>query len=234
MPLIRVADPFDHPDWVFELKVDGFRALAQIEGHQCNLVSRRGHVYTQFPQLHVELAHSVRTHSAILDGEIVCLAPDGRSKFYDLMFRRAGPHFIAFDMLAIDGHDLRSRPLLERKRRLRAIMPRMDSRVLYHDCIDGRGRALFDAARDHDLEGIVAKWKHGRYHADGQTTSWLKIRNPDYSQVEGRREVFAARRSVWSRSRSARPVLCPQLTAKRTSSAPLASARRRRTRPEGD
>jgi hypothetical protein len=70
------------------------------------------------------------------------------------------------------------RPLLERKHRLRAIMPRIDSRLLYHDHVDGRGRALFDAVRGRDLEGIVAKWKRGRYHTDGQTTSWLKGPKP--------------------------------------------------------
>ena len=98
------------------------------------------------------------------------MAPDGRSKFYDLMFRREWPHFVAFDALAIDGKDLCARPLLERQRRLRAIMPRMESRLLYHDHVDGRGVALFDAVRGHDLEGVVAKWKRGRYHTDGQTT----------------------------------------------------------------
>ena len=117
---------------------------------------------------------------------------------------------IAFDVLAINGEDLRARPLLERKRRLRAIMPRIDSRLLYHDHIDGRGLALFDAVRGKDLEGIVAKWTHGRYHSDGQTTSWLKIRNGDYSQMRGRPELFGARR-VGSPSRSAPPVLCAEL-----------------------
>jgi len=211
MPLIRVAEAFDHPDWIFELKHDGFRALAHVEGHRCTLVSRRGHVFSRWDVLCTEISHSIRATDAILDGEIVCLAPDGRSKFYDLMFRREWPHFVAFDVLAINGKDLRARPLLERKRRLRAIMPRMESRLLYHDHVDARGVALFDAVRGHDLEGVVAKWKRGRYHTDGQTTSWLKIRNPEYSQIEGRHDVFAPRRSAWSRSRSARPVLSPEL-----------------------
>jgi len=115
----------------------------------------------------------------------------------------------------INGQDLRDRPLLERKRRLRAIMPAaaMQARVLYHDHIDGRGVALFEAIRGKDLEGVVAKWKYGRYYTDGQTTSWFKIRNPEYSQIEGRRDVFGPRRSAWSRSRAARPVLCPELIA---------------------
>src|SRR5205085_5172152 len=120
---------------------DGFRALAHVQGHQCELVSRRRHLYKQCPMLQTEIAHAVGTISCVLDVEIVCLAPDGRSKFYDLLFRRQWPYFIAFDALMIDGEDLRDRPLLERKRRLRAIMPRpaVQARILYHDHIDRRG-----------------------------------------------------------------------------------------------
>jgi ATP-dependent DNA ligase len=68
MPLVRLADPFDHPDWLFELKHDGFRALAHVTGHRCQLVSRRGVVFKQFPQLAEEIAHSVRSNNAILLG----------------------------------------------------------------------------------------------------------------------------------------------------------------------
>jgi len=73
--------------------------------------------------LQTEIAHAIRAMDCILDGEIVVLAPDGRSKFYDLLFRREWPHFIAFDVLAIGSEDLRHRPLLERKRRLKRIIP---------------------------------------------------------------------------------------------------------------
>src|SRR5262245_52487747 len=72
LPLVRVAEPFDHDQFVYELKHDGFRALAFIRGHQCELVSRRGHVY-KFHQLAEELAHAEKADDAILDGEIVCL-----------------------------------------------------------------------------------------------------------------------------------------------------------------
>jgi ATP-dependent DNA ligase len=109
MPLVRVAEAFDHPAWLFELKHDGFRALAQVDGHHCTLVSRRRHVYRQFPRLQVEIAHSIRAHSAVLDGEIVCSASDGRSVFNRLLFRHDRPHSIAFDVLSIDGEDLRNR-----------------------------------------------------------------------------------------------------------------------------
>ena len=139
MPLVNLSEAFDHPDWLFELKHDGFRALAYVEGHLCRLVSRRGHPLTKFTLLAEKLAHSVRTMSAVLDGEIVCLDREGRSKFYPLLFRRDWPYFYAFDLLAVDGEDLRDRPLLERKRRLRAIMPRIPSRLLYVDHVRGRG-----------------------------------------------------------------------------------------------
>ena len=91
MPLVRIPDAFTHHDWLFELKHDGFRALAHVDGHQCTLRSRRGHVYTQFPMLNEELAHAVRAPSCVLDGEIVCLAHDGRSLFHRLLFRRDWP-----------------------------------------------------------------------------------------------------------------------------------------------
>jgi len=176
MPLVRIPEPFDHEQFLFELKHDGFRALAFIRGHHCELVSRQGHIY-KFPQLAEELAHAVRAEEAILDGEIVCLDRDGRSQFYSLLFSREWPHFMAFDALRIDGHDLRNRPLLERKRRLRALVPRVETRFLYLDHIERRGVELFQAVWHADLEGIVAKWKDGPYHTDGVTTSWLKIKN---------------------------------------------------------
>ena len=79
MPLVAVPEPFDHPDWLFEVKHDGFRALAHVEGHCCHLTSRRGHVFRKWDVLCEEIAHSVRAMSAVLDGEIVCLGADGRS-----------------------------------------------------------------------------------------------------------------------------------------------------------
>jgi bifunctional non-homologous end joining protein LigD len=81
MPLVRVPAPFDHADWVYEIKCDGFRALASVDGHICRLVSRRGHEFRKFTLLAEEIAHSVRSRRAVLDGEIVCLGPDGRSCF---------------------------------------------------------------------------------------------------------------------------------------------------------
>src|SRR5947199_6988742 len=102
-PLVRIGQPFDHPGWLFELKHDGFRALAYVRGHQCELISRRGHHFTKFHLLEEEIAHSIRANDAVLDGEIVCLDADGRSNFYSLLFRREWPYFYAFDLLMVDG-----------------------------------------------------------------------------------------------------------------------------------
>ena len=102
----------------------------------------------------------------MLDGEIVCLGPDGRSQFYDLLFRREWPYFMAFDVLAIDGKDLRGLPLVERKRQLARIMPRVESRLMLLEPIEGRGCRLFELACERDLEGIVAKWANGSYQTE--------------------------------------------------------------------
>jgi bifunctional non-homologous end joining protein LigD len=93
--------------------------------------------------------------------------------------------FYAFDLLWLDGEDLRSRPLIERKRLLREIVPEQPSVMLYANDIEAHGREFFRLACDQDLEGIVAKLKQGAY-GEG----WFKIRNPWYSQYEGRRELF--------------------------------------------
>jgi bifunctional non-homologous end joining protein LigD len=85
--MLRVPQPFDHPEFIFEPKIDGFRALARIRGHRCELVSRNGHMFKSWPQLAEELAHAVRAHDAMLDGEICCLEPDGSSHFTKLLFR---------------------------------------------------------------------------------------------------------------------------------------------------
>ena len=133
---------------------------------------------------------AVRARSAILDGEIACLAADGSSRFYNLLFRRDWPHFLAFDVLCIDGEDLRHLPLLERKRRLARIMPRIESRLMLLKPIPARGKRLYELACERDLEGIVAKWSKGSYQCGGRGTSWLKVKNPQYSQAERRHELF--------------------------------------------
>ena len=97
------------------MKFDGFRALAYVDDGHCELVSRKGHTYKRFQDLAQGIATDLNAANAVLDGEIVCLDDQGRSQFYDLMFHRGKPYFYAFDLLYVDGVDLRELPLVERK-----------------------------------------------------------------------------------------------------------------------
>src|SRR5262245_9147152 len=156
MPLERRLDPFDDPDWLFELKYDGFRALAFVSGGGTKLVSRRGLEYRRFEDLRSELPLEVNADDAVLDGEIVKLDGEGRPIFIDLMRRRGPFAFVAFDVLVANGRDLRKLPLIQRKKILRAAVPKRSSVILFPQHIATRGRDFFAAVRTQDLEGIVA------------------------------------------------------------------------------
>src|SRR5205823_5412761 len=151
MPLARLHAPFDHPDWMFELKYDGFRALAYVDRGHVRLISRRENVYKSFPGLCDALAVELDSRSAVLDGEIVYLDDDGRPKFYSLLRRRGPQRFAAFDLLWLDGRDLRMLPLLERKRRLRALIAANAACLLYVDHVDGAGTDFYRLTCEQDL-----------------------------------------------------------------------------------
>jgi bifunctional non-homologous end joining protein LigD len=191
MPLARLHQSFDHPDWLFELKYDGFRALTHLDAGMVRLISRNRNVLKSFPDLCATMAVCIKAGSAVLDGEIVYLGSDGRPEFYNLMRRRKPQHFYAFDILWLDGTDLRGLPLLHRKQILRRVVPMQPAPVLYADYFEARGVDLYRLVCDRDLEGIVAKRKDGLYTPE--ETSWVKIKNPAYSQAEGREELFEKR-----------------------------------------
>lgn len=184
---------FDHPDWLFEIKLDGFRALAYVAPDAVSLVSRKGHTYRSFGALAVEMRRAVRAKEAVLDGEIVSLDGSGRPVLTSLLHRRGIACFHAFDVLWLDGKDLRDRPLATRKRALRYVLRGRSPFVRYVEHVAGCGLGLFDLARAHDMEGIVAKWKDGLYRAT-KPSSWLTIKNADYTQARDRYGLFAARR----------------------------------------
>lgn len=190
MPLFRRPAAFSHPEWIFEIKHDGFRSLAYLEDGHARLLSRRGNPYKSFGDLSSWIARHLNVENAVLDGEIACLDSDGRSRFSDLLYRRGDPSFYVFDLLWLNGRDLRDQPLIRRKEILRSIMPQAPSRMLYSDHLDREGEQLFDFACQCDLEGIVAKWKHGSYLPNSSATTWIKIKNPAYSQMDGRHEKF--------------------------------------------
>ena len=141
----------------------------------------------RFAVLGDQLAASFDVADAILDGEIIAANGTGRPRFYALLRGTLEPAYVAFDLLWLNGTDLRPLPLLERRRRLQGVVPKRSAVVSEALSVAGRGHELFKLTRAHDLEGIVAKRLGDPY---GSWVRWLKIKNPNYSQNAGRRELF--------------------------------------------
>jgi bifunctional non-homologous end joining protein LigD len=187
--LTLARQPFDHPDYLFELKHDGFRALAHIWDGKCELVSRNRNAYKSFQALRDSLA-TLKVKNAVIDGELVCLDAEGRSIFNELLHRKGTPTFYAFDLLYLNGRDLRQLPLIQRKRRLRQLVGGSGLvDVICGKYVEGRGVDLFNEVCQRNLEGVVAKRKNGTYNV---VSGWLKIKNPAYTQAERRHELFDA------------------------------------------
>ena len=191
-PVIPVLHPaaFDHPDWYFEPKYDGFRGILSITPTTVTLHSKRGRLLTRFGEFSEEVRDQLRSRDAILDGEILAVDSEGRADFQLLMRSQGSLHYAAFDLLWANGQDLRGLPLVIRKRRLEKLIPEPTpalSRVL---TVEKDGLALFEAAQRLDLEGIVAKRKADPYEAD---VTWYKIKNGAYTQMEGRGDLFHPR-----------------------------------------
>ena len=163
--------------------------VAYLYNGQCKLISRNMKMM-RFDSLRSELA-KLPVLDAILDGEIVCLDEQGISRFNALLNKKVQPVFYAFDLLWLNGEDLRSLPLLERKQRLCALA-RSHQRIVYAQHIEGAGKQLFQEICARDLEGIVAKRKMGIYKDDGN--GWIKIKNRAYSQAEGRHELLTRKK----------------------------------------
>jgi bifunctional non-homologous end joining protein LigD len=183
-----VEKPFDGEDWLFEIKWDGYRAVAFIDNGKVRLVSRNQNELThRYPELK-DLAKSVKAKTAILDGEVVALDEQGRPSF-SLMQQRTGFRpdghraatdagvpvlYYAFDLLYLDGYDLRRLPLQERKKKLASILIPGDS-LRYSDHYERQGKVLFEMAREKGLEGILAK-KRDSIYQERRSSEWLKIK----------------------------------------------------------
>ena len=206
-----VDKPFDDPEWLFEIKWDGYRAVAFITNEKLRLVSRNQNELTaQFPELH-NLPHFIKAETAILDGEIAALDEQGRSSF-SLMQQRTGireggrrtasrrdipVRYYVFDLLYLDGYDLRRVRLEQRKDLLFQIID-ASALVRYSDHF-AQGSALFDAAREKGLEGILAK-RRGSCYEERRSREWFKIKITQtldcviggYTDPEGSRSYFGS------------------------------------------
>jgi bifunctional non-homologous end joining protein LigD len=183
----RRKEPFDDPEWLFDVKYDGFRALCYVEPGRCRLVSRNGNEFRRFDRLAARVAAALAVDEAVIDGEVIAADATGRPQFWDLLRGARVPAYVAFDLVWRDGADLRSLPLSERRRLLQSILPAGSPVIAEAVSVEGRGCELFELMRAHDLEGVVAKRLCDPY---GPRTRWLKIKNRDYSQAAGRDELF--------------------------------------------
>jgi len=207
-----VAAPFDGDDWLFEIKWDGYRAIAFLENGRTRLVSRNQNDLTpRYPELK-DMAKFVPAKTAILDGEVVALDDEGRASF-TLMQQRTGFRpggrrtaanadvpvlYYAFDLLYLDGYDWRRMPLEERKAKLASLLTPGDL-VRYSDHYEKQGKALFEIARQKKLEGILAK-KRGSFYEERRSREWLKIKIHHraeavvggYTEPEGSRAHFGS------------------------------------------
>ena len=183
-----ITEPFDSPDWLFEIKWDGYRAVAFFESGKVRLVSRNQNELTaRYPELK-DMAGFVKAKHAILDGEVVAIDEHGKPSF-SLMQQRTGFRpggkrgptnvdvpvlYYAFDVIYADGEDWRKVALEDRKRKLLSLITPGDS-LRFSDHYEEHGKALFDMVKQKGLEGIVAKRRSSCYE-ERRSREWLKIK----------------------------------------------------------
>ena len=207
-----VDRPFDDPGWLFEVKWDGYRAIVFLEAGRVRLVSRNQNDLTaQYRELG-DLPNYVRARNAVLDGEIVALDEQGRASF-SLMQQRTGVShnghrlkrnpeipvlYYAFDLIWMEGFDLARVDLEKRKEVLAGILATSDI-LRYSEHFVGEGKALYDAAKQRGLEGIVAKRRNSCY-IQKRSREWLKMKitqtiecvTGGYTDPRGSREHFGS------------------------------------------
>jgi bifunctional non-homologous end joining protein LigD len=206
-----VEKPFDDPEWLFEIKWDGYRAVSFLQDGKVRLVSRNQNELTgEFPELN-ELSKLIKAKNAVLDGEVVALDEQGRASF-SLMQQRTGIRkggrrggarrelqivYYIFDLLYVDGYDLRRVALEQRKQVLSQIIAPSEL-IRYSDHFP-QGLALFEVAKQKGLEGILAK-KRASHYEERRSREWLKIKVTQtidcviggYTDPEGSRQYFGS------------------------------------------
>jgi bifunctional non-homologous end joining protein LigD len=173
-----VKEPFDHPDWIFEVKWDGYRAVAEIRDKAVSLYSRNG---ISFDKKFSPVVDSLRTLrcDAVLDGEIVVVDDQGRPDFQILQHHRdfGSGHLLytVFDLLYFQGHDLTGLPLVRRKELLKSILPSTPT-IRFSDHVWKEGILFYSVAKEKGLEGIIAKHSQSVYEAGRRSPQWLKMK----------------------------------------------------------
>src|ERR1035437_88642 len=171
-----ITNPLLDDRWVHEVKFDGYRVQLHIVNDAIRIFTRRGHDWTnRFKKIAHDAWH-LNVKSAIIDGEVIVPAVDGVSDFAVLQRELRGNSdkltLYAFDLLYLNGYDLRSAPLVERKALLRALLK--DTGILFSESFETDGAAMFKSACKMGLEGIVSKRRDSRYHS-GRSNDWVKV-----------------------------------------------------------
>ena len=174
------------PEWLHEIKHDGYRMLAHHDGERARLISRRGLDWAwRFPMI-VAAIKALAVRSCILDGELIARDANGRADFQLLRWRRHDDPAVlcAFDLIDLDGRDLQDEPIEERKAELTRLLAKCQPLALVLNRVfDDPGPVVFDHACKLGCEGIVSKRRGSRY-ARGRTHDWLKVKNPDAPAVQ--------------------------------------------------
>src|SRR6478752_3486528 len=184
----KAAKVPNRPEWIHEVKHDGYRLIVQRDGKRVRLFTRNGHDWSGRYPLITEAALRVRNTSFVIDGEAVLLGVDGVSDFNGLRSRKhdAEVEFYAFDCLVSDGEDLRKLPLSMRKTNLARLLARRVDGIFLSDFEQGEiGPDLFRHACLMGLEGLVSKHRDSLYRA-GRFRHWIKVKNrqhPAFSRV---------------------------------------------------
>ena len=176
--------PFDDDEWVFEDKYDGFRMVANIEGGKVTLYSRNGKIISDSYIAVAKALEGVKG-GAVIDGELVALDENGVSHFQLLqnaLRHKARLLYCAFDLMFQNGDDLRGFTLLERKKRLKSILPR-HKLIEFSRHRKKSGTEFFEEAERKGLEGIMAKRADSKYLSGARTDNWLKIKTSKRQEV---------------------------------------------------
>jgi ATP-dependent DNA ligase len=171
--------PPSGPGWLHEIKHDGFRIMARRNGAGVRLISRNGHDFTARFPLAVEAVSALSARSFLLDGEAIVTNERGLAVFDLIRHQRHGDEvvLIAFDLIELDGEDMRRTPIEQRKRTLAKLVRRPHAGIVLNEVFEGDGDVLFAHACKLGCEGIVSK-RLGSHYRSGRVKHWLKIKNP--------------------------------------------------------
>lgn len=173
-------EPFNDKDWIYEMKWDGYRAIAEVNGTDVNLYSRNGNTFNDSYPVVVDALKKLNIN-AVLDGEVVIMEESGKSNFQLLQHYQSDSaypmEYRVFDLLSVNGENTCDLPLTDRKKLLKQLLSKKNAVVKYSDHIEENGKGFFDIAVKNDLEGIMAKKADSLYTPGVRTGEWLKIKH---------------------------------------------------------